>query len=170
MSRRGYTLVEMLTAMTVGAVMLGIALSMLLVLVRAEQGGRDRVYQARVMSRLAEQFRSDANAAVRPISAKAGQKTEWQVALMGDQVVTYRALPGRIDREQRTGGKLVRQESYVLPAGRAAKIVVNNDSTPAVASLIIAADEAASAAGREIRITAMVGKDHRFNKSAMGGR
>ena len=47
MSRRGFTLIEMLAAMTVGSVMLGIAVGMLHVLLRAERTGRERVHQAR---------------------------------------------------------------------------------------------------------------------------
>jgi prepilin-type N-terminal cleavage/methylation domain-containing protein len=168
MFRRGYSLIEMLVVMTVGAVVVGISVAMLHALLRTEQTGRDRVPQARILARLAEQFRSDVGAALRPIPG--AQPTEWQFALTGDCVVTYRALPGEVRRDERTGGKRVRQESYVLPRGCSAAITVQSKAVPAVASLVIVADAAHPAAGREMRVTAVLGKDHRFTKLPAGGQ
>ena len=171
MSRRGTTLIEMIAVITVGAVMLGIGVCMLHVLWRAERTGRDRVHQASVSARLAEQFRSDVCEAVRYLPPQDKQPTQWQFALPGDRVVTYRALPGEVRRDQRTADKLVRQESYVLPSGCSAAIAVQGEAAPAVASLVIAADAAPLAADREFRVTeAVLGKDHRFTKSPIGSR
>lgn len=168
MHRRGYTLIEMIVVMTVGAVVVGISVGMLHALLRTEQTGRDRVPQARILARLAEQFRSDVGAAVRPTPS--AQQGEWQFALTGDRVVTYRALPGEVRWDQRTAGKLVRQESYILPSGCSAAITVRSKATPAVASLVIADKSTPRAAGREMRVTAVLGKDHRFTKSPVGGQ
>ena len=82
--------------------------------------------------------------------------------------MTYRALPGEVRRDERMAGKLVRQESYVLPGGCSAAITVRSEATPAVASLVIADQGTPSAAGREMRVTAVLGKDHRFTKSPVG--
>jgi len=168
MLRRGYTLIETIVAMTIGAVVVGIAVGMLHMLLRTEQTGRDRVAQARILARLAEQFRSDVGAAVRQIpGARPG---EWQFALTGDGVVTYRALTGEVRWDQRMAGKLVRQESYVLPSGGSAAITVQDAAAPAVANLVITQNGPPRAAGREMRITAVLGKDHRFTKSPGGGQ
>lgn len=168
MRRRGFTLVEMLVVLTIGTVVVGIAVGMLHLLLRTEQAGRDRVPEARILARLAEQFRSDVGAAVRqPRIAKAG---EWQFALAGDRVATYRTLPGEVQWDERTADKLVRQESYVLPSGYSATIAVQNKSTPTVASLVIADRGTPQTPGREMHITAVLGKDHRFTKSPVGGQ
>jgi prepilin-type N-terminal cleavage/methylation domain-containing protein len=162
MLRRGYSLIETLAVLTIGAVVVGISVGVLHMLMRTEQTGRDRVPQARVLARLAEQFRSDVAAAVRKTPGT--RQGEWQFALTGDRVVTYRALPGEVRWDERTVGKLVRQESYVLPSGFSAAITVRSETTPAVASLVIAENGPPSAADREMRITAVLGKDHRFTK------
>ena len=168
MRRRGYSLIEMIAVMTVGTVVVGISVGMLHALLRTEQTGRDRVPQARILARLAEQFRSDVGAAVRQTpNAREG---EWQFALTGDRVVTYRALPGKIQWDERTAGKVVRQESYILPAGCSAAITVQSEATPAVASLVVTENGSPQAVGREMRVIAVLGKDHRFTKSPVGGQ
>ncbi len=168
MLRRGYTLIEMIVVMTVGAVIVGISVGMLHALMRTEQTGRDRVPQARILARLAEQFRSDVGAAVR--QTPNARQAEWQFALAGDRVVTYRALPGEVRWDERMAGKLVRQESYVLPSGCSAAITVQHEATPAVANLSIAYNGTPLAASREMRVIAVLGKDHRFTKSPVGGQ
>ena len=75
MLRRGFTLIEMLVVMTVGSVIVGIGVGMLHVLLRTEQTGRDRVHQAGVLARLAEQFRSDVGAAVRQTPGAAARRS-----------------------------------------------------------------------------------------------
>jgi hypothetical protein len=67
-------------------------------------------------------------------------------------------------------GKLVQHESYLLPSGCSAAITVRSEATPAVASLVIADSGTPLAAGRETRVTAVLGKDHRFTKSPVGGQ
>ena len=170
MSRRGFTLIEMLAAITVGSVMLGIGVGILHVLLRAEGTGRERVHQTQVLSRLAEQFRSDVGAAVRQIPAQGDRPKQWQFALADNRTVTYRALPGEVRRDERTADKLVRQESYALPEGYTAVISVEREAKPAVASLVIAREPTPLAAGREMRVAARLGKDHRFTKSPVGGQ
>jgi prepilin-type N-terminal cleavage/methylation domain-containing protein len=170
MRRRGFTLVEMLVVMTVGSVMFGIGVGVLHLLFQIERAGRDRVQQTRVLARLAEQFRADVNAAERPISAQGNRPSQWQFAMTGDRLVTYRALPGRLDRDEQVAGKLVRQESYALPTGCSATISVEREAKPPVASLIIARESTPLAAGHEMRVAARLGKDHRFTKPLIGGQ
>ena len=124
--------------------------------------------QARFSPGLAEQFRSDVAAAVR--QTPGARQGEWQFVLTGDRLITYRVLPGEVRREERMAGKLVRQETYVLPGGCSAAITVRSEAAPAMASLVVADNGAPAAAGREMRVTAVLGKDHRFTKSPVGGQ
>jgi prepilin-type N-terminal cleavage/methylation domain-containing protein len=168
MHRRGFSLIEMLVAITVGTVIFGIAVGTLHLLLRAEHTGRDRLYQTWTLGRLAEQFRSDIHAAVRPIPGDDARQEEWQFALAGDRIVTYRALPGEVEREQHTAGKLVHRESYVLPSGCSATIAVRSETLPAVASLVITGNGTPPAAAGDMSVAAVLGKDHRFTKSPVG--
>ena len=169
MSRRGFTLIEMLAAITVGSVMLGIGVGILHLLLRAEGTGRERVHKTQVLTHLAEQFRNDMGAAVKQTLAQSDRPKQWQFALADNRTVTYRALPGEVRRDERTADKLVRQESYTLPEGYAAAIkVFEYQAKPAEVNLVIARDPTPLAAGREMRIIAQLGKDHRFTKSPVG--
>jgi prepilin-type N-terminal cleavage/methylation domain-containing protein len=187
MSRRGYTLVEMIVAMTIGTVIVGISVGMLHLLLRTERMGRDRVPQTRILARLAEQFRNDVAAAVR--QTHDARQTEWWFTLTGDRVANYRLLPGAVQRHELLADKPVRQESYVLPSGCSARIVMEEAHTPAVVNLVImgatgaasasskgtlaepvAPEGMSQAAGREMRVVAVLGKDHRFTKSPVGSQ
>jgi hypothetical protein len=117
---------------------------------------------------LAEQFRSDVHAALHPAPADGAEKSQWRFALTGDREVTYRALPGEVERSERVAGKPTRQESYVLPAESSAEIVIHTDPAPAMAGLVITLPGPAPAEGREIRIEAVLSKDQRFAKSPKG--
>jgi prepilin-type N-terminal cleavage/methylation domain-containing protein len=170
MRRRGFTLIEMLAAITIGSVVLGIGIGILHVLLRAEETGRERVHQAQVLTHLAEQFRSDVGAAVRQMPAQDDRPKQWQFVLANDCTVTYRALPGEVRRDERTADKLVRQETYALPEGYTAAIRVERDAKPAIVSLVIAREPTPLAAGREMRVAAVLGKDHRFTKLSIGSQ
>jgi len=168
MPRRGYTLVEMLVVITISTVMLGVAVQVLYLLARLERGGREHVNRATIVARLADQFRSDVHAALRPMPTDGAEKNQWQFALAGDRTVTYRALPGEVERREQIAGEPARQESYVLPADAAAEIAIRTDPAPAIASLVITLPGPAAATGPEIRIEAVLSRDHRFVKPPNG--
>lgn len=168
MLRRGFSLLEVLVALTVGSVVVGVAVGMLPLLLQTEQTGRDRTAEARILARLAEQFCSDVAAAVRQTpGARPGER---QFVLAGDRLTTYRVAPGKVQRDERVAGKPVRRESYVLPSGWSAAITVRSEAAAAVATLVIADNGEIPAAGRELHIAAVLGKDHRFTKSPVGGK
>ena len=158
MSRRAFTLMEMLVVLTVGSVMLGISVGMLHLLLRSEQTGRDRVHRAAVSARLAEQFRADAAAALRQVPIEAPALC--QFILPGDRTVTYRALPEEVRREERIAERPVRQESYTLPEGCSVAVAIKGD--PTLVSLIVTHNNTPPAAGRQMRVMALLGKDQRF--------
>jgi hypothetical protein len=159
---------EMMAALTVGSVLLGIAVSVIAVLMRVERTGREQLHQDAVTVRLAEQFRDDVHAATRLIPAEAGKKGPWQVILSPERTVTYRVLPEAVERDETVAGKVVRHESYTLPAGWSVHLIVPAKEQPPLASLIVVS--LGTSKDRDVRIDAVVGRDHRFTTSPRGSR
>jgi prepilin-type N-terminal cleavage/methylation domain-containing protein len=113
--RRGFTLIEMLVAITVGTTLAGIAVFLLYALMKSHNTGREHLEYCRTVNRLAEQFRDDVHS-MRKTSPDA---TETLCDLLpntaDDTRVRYQCLEGRIDRSELQGEKIVRRESYMLP-------------------------------------------------------
>jgi hypothetical protein len=160
----------MVAAVTVGSVLMGIAVSVLAVLMRVERIGREQVHQDAVTSRLAQQFRDDVHAATRLAPAEAGKQDSWRLVVAPDRTVTYRALPQVIVRDEMVAGKPVRHESYTLPAGWSARVIAPAEGRPPLASLIVASPEPPGPKDHDVRIEAVVGRDDRFTASPQGSR
>ncbi len=163
-NRRAFTLLEMVVAMTVAAVLMGICTGILCLLLQAEHRGRDDLHQGMSMGRLAEQFRDDVHAAAAGPPQKHADKHGWQFRLPPDRIVVYEVKPGMVIRSERVGGALRRQESYELPDQSTAAIEVSPDARPAVACLLLGPP-----GGRQLRVEAIFGRDYRFAKTP-GGR
>jgi hypothetical protein len=161
---------EMVAALTIGSVLLGIAVSVLALLMRVERIGREQVHQDAVTARLAQQFRDDVHAATRLDATEAGKEGSWRLVFAPDRTITYRALPQVIERDEMAAGKPVRHESYTLPAGCSARLIVPAKGRMPLASLIVASQKTSGPKDRDVRIDAMVGRDHRFTTSPQGSR
>jgi len=157
--RRGYSLIELVVVMTIATVIVGLAAAMLHLLLRTERNGRQQMNRSTALSRLADQFRSDAHAAARQPVPDDANPSCWTFELEAGRNVQYRAQAGRIERVETLGEKIERRESYALPPDAAVSIATPADSQPAVATLIVREPP-----NREIRIAAVLGKDHRFDK------
>jgi type II secretory pathway pseudopilin PulG len=172
--RRGISLIEMIAVMGVGAVMMGVAVTLLYGLLRAEGSGREHLRQSSVLGRLADQFRRDVHAAntvggvsdgddkVRGVS----DDQRWQFELAPGRTVIYRFQPGTLTRTEQVDAAPQRRESYALPPGTTATIRIPADTQPAIVSLRIepAAEASGQPAGRSIQIDAVLARDHRFAK------
>ena len=154
---RGFSLIEMLVVITVSAALLGICTSILHLLMRSERAGRDHLHQATSAARLARQFRNDVHAAITPPAPGDAARPGWRFELAPGQTVVYRIEPGRVDRTEWERQKLRRQESYDLPAGDTARIEPPGHQRPATACLLLPQANRA-----ELRVEAVVGRDHRF--------
>ena len=129
--RRGFSLVEMLAALTVGSVLLGIAVSIVALLLRVDAAGGSIFTTTPLRPDWPGQFRDDVHAATRLAPAVAGEKGLWRLVLAPDRTVTYRALPQAVEREEAVAGKPARRESYTLPPGRSARVVAPADTRAA---------------------------------------
>jgi prepilin-type N-terminal cleavage/methylation domain-containing protein len=170
MPRRAVTLIEMLVVIAVSTVLMGVAIGLLPLLRQAENSGRDHIDRTAAASRLADQFRRDIHAALRPVANEGGPKNQWHFALGADRTVAYRVLPGEVERVEQLAGKPVRRESYTLPPDCTVKIVLPGGAAPAMATLSVASSGPSSQAGCEMRVEALLGMDHRFVKPSEGGK
>lgn len=161
--RRAFTLIEMIIAISVAAALTGIAVSLLLVLFRAEQSGRAHMAQAGSLQQLADQFRRDVHAAA-DVTVNVKEPQGWQFDLTGNGVVQYTAGAGSISREEKVKSKDVRRESYTLPKGSAAAVTVDRTANPPLVSLTIEPKDASLRPGHTFRVDAVLGRDLRFTQ------
>ena len=157
--RRGYSLIEMIVVMTIATVIVGLAAAMLHLLLRTERNGRQQMHRSAALARLADQFRSDVHAAAHQPVPDDANPSCWTFELKAGRNVQYRGQAGQIERVETLGGKIERRESYALPPDATVWIATPANSQPAVATLIVR-----ESSNRDIRIAAVLGKDHRFEK------
>jgi prepilin-type N-terminal cleavage/methylation domain-containing protein len=166
--RRGYSLIEVVAVLGVGAVVMGVAAGLLLMLIRLERESRVEVAERAAVNRLAEQFRRDVRAADRftPAEASEGEDTSFACQLLSeaDRAVEYRADPRALVRTERAGGEVVRRESYRLPALAAVSVDLVGDAAPGILRLRITpgGDRPPSSIGQGLDIDAELAKDRRF--------
>jgi type II secretory pathway pseudopilin PulG len=157
-------LVEMIVAMAVATMLLGMAVGLLGTLLRLEDATRARARATEVLAELARQFRSDAHAAVAAVSGRDG--TAVALKLPGEHNIRYDVAAGEVIRREEGGPAAAREDSFRLPPSASARLDVSRVSSAPrrshdVASLAI---HSPGAAGLALRIEAAVARDHRFEK------
>jgi prepilin-type N-terminal cleavage/methylation domain-containing protein len=162
--RRGFSLIEMIAVISVSAVLTGIAISLLLVLLRAEHRGRSHLAESDSLQRLADQFRRDAHAAT-DVTVNATDPTRWQFNSPGTQVVRYMPHSEGIWREEEMLSENRRMEPYVLPKNSTATVEVDRKAKTPVVTMTINVKDALPGPGHEFRVVALLGRDLRFTKS-----
>jgi prepilin-type N-terminal cleavage/methylation domain-containing protein len=162
--RRAFTLIEMVVVMALASAMLGMAVALLVTLLRAERAVRDHVGHAAQVNRLAEQFRRDAHAAVRvmPGTKENNQSGGVRFELAADHAVTYLPGDGEIVRTQWEGARVRGQDSFSLLPQSKVSWSLPSGSRPAMVSLRI--ELPGPPAGSVVSIEAVVARDHRFAK------
>ncbi|MGD0516285.1 MAG: prepilin-type N-terminal cleavage/methylation domain-containing protein [Thermoguttaceae bacterium] len=164
---RGFTLIEMLVAVTVGATLAGIAVLLLYALMKSHNSGREHLEYCQTLNRLAEQFRGD----VHSMQKTSPDATETLFDLLpntaDDTRVRYQCLEGRIDRSELQGEKIVRRESYMLPQDMMAAIKTEALGEATVAVIVITPKEQTEKIYRAgpVRIEAVLGRDWRLSKA-----
>jgi prepilin-type N-terminal cleavage/methylation domain-containing protein len=162
--RRGISLIELMAVLTIGSVLMGIAVSLLLVLLRVEQTSRAHVEQSTAVYTLADQFRRDVRAAGRAAADPAEKNHAIALFLTAGHEVHYSDRGGEVERIETGDGKTIRRESYALPAEWSATVDVVSWARPALAWMTLAPKDAALRTVRELRIEAAIGEDHRFER------
>ncbi len=168
--RRGLTLIEMVVTISVAATLTGIAISILLVMFRAERNGRTQLAEAKSLERLADQFRQDVHAAVGETLANGKDPQQWRFDLPEKRIVQYKIAGGAISREESSDSKDVRRESYTLPKDSTVAVTVDRTTKPAVVSLTIEPNQDALRPHYPLRVDALLGRDLRFSERRKEGK
>lgn len=179
-NKSGYSLIEMIVVMTAGTVLMGIAVTLLCALLRAEGTGRALVERSTSLSRLADQFRRDVHAA-----DEAVQGIHWPPDAEGATLrvparngepdahirsIEYLAGEGTLKRLEWVGEEVASEESYDLGEGSSAQIEIVPANGRQLVCLAVAIKRAPSAQDRQLRIEAVLGWDHRFAERRKEGK
>jgi hypothetical protein len=161
---RAHTLVEMIVVISVWSVLLGGVAVLLSSLWRIEHASRDHTATLNSISRLADQFRSDAHAAktaTLPNDQNESGAVDLTMNLASGGTIEYRAETGRVSREESLGGEVKSHESYVLTPDAKAQFETSKTGGAELVSLSIARalnpDLNESSDKRTTRIDAAIG-------------
>jgi prepilin-type N-terminal cleavage/methylation domain-containing protein len=148
--RRGYSLVEMIVVITVGTVLVGIAVTTLASVLHASRAIDDQVHRIATVRRLADQFRNDAHAAwnTQSLNAKgeedpngtAGRRFE----LAPGRQVTYEFQSNAelqcdtVERTEKVDQTVQSRESFILPKGICASCTASTEGKTTMIALVIA--------------------------------
>lgn len=148
--RRGTTLIEVLTTVTVLTILLALAAGLIRLLIRLDLSGRDATEAAVSGARLARGFRDDAHrsAELAPRAAEAGHLA---LSLPDGLVVDYRARDHDLVRELRDGDRVRHREVYRLPVRSTVTFEATTESgKPAVALIVRRDPKTPEPAGRTV--------------------
>jgi hypothetical protein len=143
--------------------------SLLIVLLGAEQSGRTHAERSESLRRLADQFRRDVHAAVGE-AAGAEDRHGCRLRLADNKSVQYKVGGDEVSREEWADSKVVRRESYLLPKDSTALVTIERTTSPWTLSLTIMPKDASLRPGHEISIEALLGRDHRFAQRQKEGK
>lgn len=152
MKRSGFSLLEMLVAMTVGTAVVAIAVTILQALFEVQRTSRDEFRLQQTLERLGEQFRDDAHRAVDLVAS--------EFRLAPDHRVQYQATGDTLLRIERKQGSAARREAYRLARGSILSIALSEDRKIAVLRISSRALPG-EPQPRPVRIDALLGLEHR---------
>ena len=178
-SRSGTTLIETVVMIGVSMVMLGLAVTMIHLLLRAERFTTQAVWHNTTLSRVSRTLRDDVHAALtaevqRPADDRPAVLT---LELTGDRIVSYQIEEHQLTRTETTGDAATRRDAFYLPPGSTLSFQ-RVDGPPAIVRLSIrrapvstqATAEHSGVSGesplrRVFLIETIVGRAHRFEET-----
>lgn len=168
--RRGFSLIEMLVVISVGTVLLMVAMTVLYTLKETQSKARQRLTEGRMTARLADQFRDDVHAAVRmermPDEAASPGITVWQLTIDPDTSVRYE-IGDRVVRRVLNSGDGKTHEDYRLPGGLRARIS-RADAGSGLATLRFETTGAGGVRTSPVQIESLLGFARRHTPEAEG--
>ena len=158
-SRRGMTtLVETLVAISIGSMAFILASVVLARMMRGDTEAREHAGQTMVLTRLADQFRTDVHAGQEAKVTDDGAGLE--VMLPESGAVSYRSEQGRILRTQT--GPATRHETYRLRDLKKCEFAIDGNAPPLATLALESKTGEPKGSADKVRIAAAVGRDRRF--------
>jgi hypothetical protein len=160
-----FTLVELLLAMTIMSVLLGLVAVFLRGMFEAEANARRQIAISDSLARLSRTLREDAHAALTADSAGA----VLELRLAPEKVVRYAHHGDEVLREETIDGQFHRRDAYRVPRSCQVAFDLLGDARMTLVTLTLA-PSATRAGGRRAgaaqatRIEAVLARDHRFQK------
>lgn len=165
-NRRGFSLIEMVAAIGVISILTGLSVTLIHSLLRVERIERAALVQQNTLVRLSREFRQDVREAraTEPSGDVAEPLTNIVLQSSAGDAVEYRIRNDSVVRTWRRAEKAERTETFKLPSGATAHLMVSRKPGQAVVSLLIdrKAGKRGEGESREFRVDARVGRDHRF--------
>lgn len=123
--RSAYTLIELAVAMSVAALIATIAITQIVLLIRASDGGRQHLLATHSLGRLQQTLQDDLTLATE-INVSSGD--DWQINLAQEagQTTAYLPLADGIQRKIYRDGALAGQDVIVLPGWRGSELTVES--------------------------------------------
>ncbi len=168
--RRGFSLIELLVVISVGTVLLMVAMTVLYTLKETQSKARQRLTEGRVTARLADQFRDDVHAAGRmervPDEAALPGRTVWQLTIDPDTFVRYE-IQDRAVRRVLTTGEAKIHEDFRLPGGLRA-VIDGADADSGLATLRFETTGAGGLRTSPVQVESLLGFARRHAPRAEG--
>jgi hypothetical protein len=164
-ARRGITIIEVLIVVTSVTIMLGLCAVSIQLLMRLNGDGVSRYGAAVAIERLARQIRDDAHSSESgqlDVDPKAeGKPAILSLTLMPAHSVAYQSQFSAVVRIETAAGKVVRRESYALPAGGAARFSLREEGPSKLVALVVTRSPGKSQTDppRPLEVVAQIGKD-----------
>jgi type II secretory pathway pseudopilin PulG len=165
--RRGYTLIEMMAVMAGVTALIGLGVATINSLFLIERNTRQATEDGLALERLADGFRDDLHAAVRPAGTdpeKPGAVPSLGVDLPGGERVEYRTDgPALFITRKRPEGE-PRLERLILPSLGTPRLSWEEQDGRRFGRLSFSKSESAPDGG-ELRVEALLGRDHRSSST-----
>lgn len=138
-TRRGYSLIELMTVISVVGVLLGLCALTVQLLLRVSSDARDRSSTSASLGRLAERFREDVHSSHK---ADVEQAARLRLSIGSGPAIAiaYEAKSGRIDRVQSRDGTVVARESFALGRRATARFESRDDDPGRFVALVVIPD------------------------------
>ena len=161
---RGFSLIEMITVITLTTFLIALAVGSINVLMKVEQSGRRRTVEAGTADMFARAFRSDVRAAHKVDQADEELHPDLTLTRPDGVTVVYHAEPGEVKRSELKDGKETRKMNFRMPKRSAAGFQVVKDHGLTVIGLVYDRESApnSEAHSSSFRSEAVLGRDHRF--------
>lgn len=121
MNRRGFSLIELLFALTMSTTVLLLAAKVVHSAIDISTASTQRAAHQENVSRLAQQFRLDVH---RAIQCEVVEEKTMTLRLESGEVVRYEAMEGRVEYRMTAGENLVRHDAFPFKATTQCRFVI----------------------------------------------